>query len=425
MPNQRSISEIQQKIYNEKAIVLTAEELKKSIENGKSFNFEDIDVITTATKGLMSGTSAILGFRITEPKKYMKFKEIYLNGIKAFPGPAPNEYLGVVDLTVYGTEHSRTDPNYGGGHLFRDLVERKKIQVQAITKEGQTLEEEVTLDDMTFAQLIGSRHAFRNYNLFVNPSKNNVKSIFTVLGMKADNLESSFCGVGAYNPIENDPELNTIGIGSPIIINGARGYVLFHGTRSSPKRANLMTVANMKEMDPIYMGGFRTANGPEVICSIAVPIPIINDNILKSILKIDKEIPLNIVDIVGRNVIGKTTYAEAWNGDLSIKFEKGYCKTCEKNQDCPIVNHCPTDCFDVGIGINKNKCFNCGTCVQLCLYKAFIGNLGSVTFQHKKIPIVLRQSDRVGTIKLMNLLKKLIINRSFQLKAPIDPIKHT
>ncbi|TFH29225.1 MAG: hypothetical protein E4G98_04215 [Promethearchaeota archaeon] len=33
-------------------------------------------------------------------------------------------------------------------------------------------------------------------------------------------------GVGALNPLENDPNFETMGIGSPILVNGAQWYVL-------------------------------------------------------------------------------------------------------------------------------------------------------------------------------------------------------
>ncbi len=424
MTSERSIEDINQKIKNGTATILTAKEIQEMLQNGEQVNFEDVDVVTTATKGLMSGTSLLLGFRISEPKIFKKLKSITLNGITAYPGPAPNETLGVVDLTIYGTEHSNNNPKYGGGHLFRDLVEGKPIKIHAESIEGVMIDTEICLNEMKFAQLLGSRHAFKNYNAFVNPSKDMVQSIFSVKGMAPDLQEASFCGVGTYNPLENDPTLQTIGIGTPISVNGARGYVLHHGTRSSTQRPNIMTLASLFEMKPEFMGGFQTSHGPEVICSIAIPIPIVNDSVLQNILKTNNQIPLNIVDIVGRSTIGKTSYEEAWKGDELIEFQTGFCTDCEFNQKCPIITTCPTDCFTVGKGIDYTKCFNCGTCVPLCPYHAFKGELGTITLKEKSIPITLRQSDRVGAEKLMHLLKKQIKQQKFTLKERIDEIQH-
>jgi putative methanogenesis marker 16 metalloprotein len=420
--NQRNIAEIKQKLHDGTAAVMTAQEVCDALEKGENIRFEDVDVVTTATKGIMSGTSLILGFRIAEPKLFTKLRTISMNGIDCYPGPAPNETLGVVDLTVYGTQKSHDDPNYGGGHLFRDLVEQKEIKIHAESVEGIVIDTTVTLNDMAFAQMLGTRHAFRNYNAFLNPGKNVVNSIFSVMGMQPNNKETSFCGVGTLNPLENDPELQTIGVGSPILINGAKGYILSYGTRSSPSRANLMTTASLFDMIPEYMGGFQTSNGPEVICSIAIPIPILNQSILKSVTQLDAEIDLNFVDILGRAVISKTNYGEAWDSDFVIGFLNRYCDDCELNKDCPIVHHCPTACFTVGKGMDKKKCFNCGTCLFLCPYHAFTGNLGALTYNNQKIPITLRQSDRFGAIKLMEQLKTQIIDQSFPIIAPVDKL---
>jgi len=44
----------------------------------------------------------------------------------------------------------------------------------------------------------------------------------------------TFCGCGELNPIENDPKLETIGIGTRVLLNGAEEFVTGSGTRSSP-----------------------------------------------------------------------------------------------------------------------------------------------------------------------------------------------
>ena len=123
----RTIKEIQKKIENGTAVVMTAQELAEAVEDGQSFTFDDIDVVTTATKGLMSGTSAIFSFKVAEKGLFKRALETKMNGIRCFVGPCPNETLGMVDLIVHGTSRSMDNPKYGGGHLFRDLVEGKTI----------------------------------------------------------------------------------------------------------------------------------------------------------------------------------------------------------------------------------------------------------------------------------------------------------
>ena len=100
----------------------------------------------------------------------------------------------------------------------------------------------------------------------------------------------TFSGCGHLSPLQNDPELVSVGVGTGLLFNGAEGFVVSTGTRCSPKYPNLMTVADMKEMDPVLMGGFRTAAGPEVLTTYAIPIPVLNPRILKHTTVRDRDI---------------------------------------------------------------------------------------------------------------------------------------
>jgi putative methanogenesis marker 16 metalloprotein len=419
----RTIEEIRAKIAQGTAVIMTAHELCQLTQKGKEVKFEDVDVITTATKGLMSGTSAVMAFRIGEPGEFIKAKRLWMNNIPCYVGPCPNETLGLVDLIIYATDHSESDPNYGAGHLLRELVEGKSVHVEADTIEGKHIIKDIQLKDIYFAQMMGIRHAFKNYSAFINPSKDYVKSIFAVMDMAPNNTEISFCGCGSINPIENDPAMDVIGMGTPILINGAIGAVIGTGTRASVGRPNLMTIAPLNEMKPEFMGGFVTSRGPEVICTMGIAIPILNQRIFNNLKKTDKYVPLTIVDVVGRKTIGKTDYGRVWKRNLIIAFKQGLCDLCELRSHCPVVHYCPTACFTPGLGMDRSKCFNCGTCIRACPKGACIGDLGSIEFEGKEIPVVLRQSDRNGAIQLMDLLKKKILSGEFPITLPTAKLK--
>ncbi|MHA1786228.1 MAG: methanogenesis marker 16 metalloprotein [Candidatus Helarchaeota archaeon] len=422
MQKKRTIEEIKKKISEGTANVFTAEELISAVESGETFTFDDIDVVTTASRGLMSGTTAILSFKVSEPRLFRKAVEISLNDIRCHVGPCPNEYLGRVDLFAFGTDKSKKRPHlYGGGNLFRDIVEGKEIRIQTLTVEGKLIESVITIDEMDFARMFCVRAAFRNYNSFINPSNEPVKSIFTVTPMQPNCQELSFCGTGALNPLENDPLLEIIGVGTPILMNDALGFIIDHGTRSSKERPNLMSLADMKEMDPFYMGGFKTSVGPEPINTWAIAIPILNEKIFNNLKFSDKDAPLNITDIVGRDKLAKISYADVWHKNYYVMFNHQKCPPCEL-QPCPIEDLCPTSCFSVIYGIDKNRCFNCGTCVMNCPEKAFECDLGSVTYEGKEIPIRLRQSDRYGALKLAERLKNKILNDDFPINESIHKI---
>lgn len=108
----------------------------------------------------MSGTAAILHFNVSEPITFKKAKKVFLNGVPAFPGPCPNEWLGSLDLIVYGTEYSIHNDNYGGGFLFKDIVAGKDIEVEVKTLNGKLIESTINIDEMPTAKMIGIRWAF-------------------------------------------------------------------------------------------------------------------------------------------------------------------------------------------------------------------------------------------------------------------------
>ncbi|MHA2288778.1 MAG: methanogenesis marker 16 metalloprotein [Promethearchaeota archaeon] len=418
MPNKRKLSEIRSKIRKGTVNVVTIQEFITRISDGEYVKFEDVDVITTATKGLMSGILGLFSFRLSPPKTLRKFTEISINGIPAFPGPCPNEYLGIADLIVYGTAQSKSINNYCGGSLFRDLVEGKYIEVLAKSSEGEKIEKELGLEDMQYAKLMGTRQAIKNYNAMLNCESYPVDTIFSCLPFEPNKSELTFSGCGALNPFQNDPEFQSFGVGSPLLVNGAIGYLMGPGTRNYIEKPNMMTIAPMNQMSPEFMGAFKTSYGLEPICSIAVPIPILSERVFKNIVKSDNDVKLKILSLVGREKVGEITYGDVWQNNFVMKFNA---EECKKGYDCKVIGKCPTDAFiirdDLIVTIDRSRCFNCGNCTRLCP-EAFSLDLKSINFEGSDIPIVLRQSDRAGAILLAEKLKQMILSEDFLLKKP-------
>jgi putative methanogenesis marker 16 metalloprotein len=414
MTKRRTVAEIAEKLERATAVVMTAEELCNSVRSGEEIGFEDVDVVTSATCGVMSGTYAALSFHVAERDAFERASNVVLNGVPAFVGPCPNERLGIVDLIVYGP--SRRDTRYGGGHLFRALVAGEEIEVVVETVEGLRIHTTTTLDDIPFARLCSTRNAFKNYFAFVNAHEGEVASIFSVCNLKGPCKELTFSGCGELNPLEKDPSMETIGVGTKILMNGAEGFVIGQGTRSSADKPNLMGIADMHGMLPEYLGGFRTSAGPEIVNSWAVPIPIVNERVLKTVKKLDAAIPLGVLDVHNRLPVGELTYADVWR-DVSVRFDRSGCSECE---ECQVASLCPTDAFDVQAkALDEALCCNCGACVQVCEGGAFNCNLGVVTLAGKEIPVTLRQSDRKKALKLAAMLKQKISDGSFTISEPV------
>lgn len=418
MEKRRGVAEIADKIERGAGVVMTAEELCNSVRSGEEVRFEDVDVVTSATCGVMSGTFAVLSFKVAERDAFARASKVLLNGVPAFVGPCPNERLGIVDMTVYGTSHR--DDRYGGGHLFRALVAREEIEVVVETVDGRKIETTTIMDEIPFARLCSTRNAFKNYYAFVNALENEVASIFSVQKLRGAFKELTFSGCGELNPLEKDPFMDTIGVGTKILMNGAVGFVIGEGTRSMAEKPNLMGIADMHGMHPEYLGGFRTSAGPEILNSWAVPIPILNERVLENAKKLDAEIKLGVLDVHNRLPVGEITYADVWS-DFSVRFDRSNCIECE---ECQVASFCPTDAFDAHVkNRDEDLCCSCGACVHLCESGAFKCDLGVVTLAGKEIPVSLRQSDRRRASKLAEILKRQILDRDFTLSDPVSSLK--
>jgi putative methanogenesis marker 16 metalloprotein len=262
----------------------------------------------------------------------------------------------------------------------------------------------------------------------VNPSEKEFTSIFSNRPFRPNYGGLTFSGCGHLSPLQNDPDLMSVGVGTSLLFNGAEGYVFSTGTRCSPKYPNLMTAADMKDMDPILMGGFRTAAGPEVLTTYAIPIPILNDSILKSVTTRDEDIPLSIADVRDRHKIGQTNYSEVWTGHDEIITEDREpcieCKLCKAESVCPTFAINRKECRPT---IDRSRCVNCGACVVACeqgCFKGFLGNVeATIAGQDRVMPIVCRNSNREGAVRSMNNLKKRILDGSFTIREKTADVK--
>lgn len=417
----RSVEEINQKIKMGDATVLTAEEVSKLVNEGDVPKAQDVDVVTTGTCGIMSGTAAILHVPVADPGAFKKAKNVLLNGVPGFPGPCPNEWLGSVDMIIYGTAHSIYDNKYGGGFLFKDLVGGKEIDVEMESTEGKIIKSKTNIEEIGTAQMIGTRMAFKNYNSFTNPGEDTVSSIFHAIDMEGPFKGLSVSGCGQLNPLENDPVMKTICTGAKVLLNGSEGLVIGRGTRSSDEKPNLMITGDMTQMDAHYLGGFKTGAGPEVFDSVAAAIPILNEDILEQTFIQNRDIKLPVADIGGRHkILGFTDYGEIWeDSDERPIYHPENCLNCKT---CIVRERCPTGAYtDI---LNIKRCFGCGMCAYSCKNHAFTMQSGSVSFEVDNrsigMPIICRQSDIKRARELTLELKKRIENGNFILNSCLD-----
>ncbi|MCD4800184.1 MAG: methanogenesis marker 16 metalloprotein [Methanococcoides sp.] len=425
---EQSIEQINRKIEKGDAVVLTAQQVCDLVDSGEDIRAEDVDVVTAATRAIMSGTYAILSFPVESSHSFLRAKEVYMNGVPAHVGPCPNERLGILDLMLFGTDHSVDDSRYGAGHLFRDLAEGLSVEVKVVTDKGESFKTKVTLDDMPYAMLYGTRHAFKNYSAFVNTSDEPAASIFHAMEFGPRLTEATISGCGQINPVKNDPLLESIGIGTRMLMNGSEGFIMGSGTRSSAEKPNLTAFADMHGMKPEYMGGFFTSAGPECIVSWAVPVPVTSDSVLESIKERDRQLKMPVMAVDKRACVGYSDYGDVWEGtDLMIDFSPNECigcTLCEPAEMCPMAS---ISFEDGEVKLDRYTCFNCGLCSTLCVTDVYTANLGSINFElggeSTNVPIVLRQSDKKRALELSEKLKEQILDGSFRMTSMVERIR--
>jgi putative methanogenesis marker 16 metalloprotein len=351
---------------------------------------------------------------------------MWLNGVPCIVAANPEEETGVVDAVIYGTAESRDHHgHYGGGNVLRDLVEGKTLDVECLTSEGKTIFTSITLAQLKFARLYNFRNCYRNYMAFGNFKnhrlyRDNPTSIFACRPVPLFR-GLTVSGSGELNPLENDPHGKVIKSGTKILLNGAQAMVVGNGTRSAPEKKCLSVAGDMFDMDPQYMGGFRTSYGVEVTNGLAIPFPITDQDVLDGLSNcLDETTRLQIADLGDRIGMSEITYADIWkDAPLEVEFDPDRCISC--SFQCPAEYYCPMNAISwKDKCIDETLCVACGACTANCMGGAFRGKgdifrgcMGSVHAFEKDIPIIFRQSNRFRSEKLAAHLKELMLNGEF------------
>ena len=327
----KSYEEINEKIRAGKAMVLTAEEVvdlvrKKGVEKAA----EQVDVVTTGTFGAMCSSGAFLNLGHADPP--IRMTDIRLNGVEAYGG------LAAVDTYIGAT--SLIDPpgtGYGGAHVIEDLIAGKSVHLLA-TGPGtdcyvrKRIETDITLDDINEAYLYNPRNCYQNYSIATNTSD---RTIYTYMGKLLPKMKNAtYSSAGELSPLLNDPHLDTIGMGTRIFLAGGEGYVTWPGTqfKTTPEEVNGVPVAgartlaltgDMKQMDAKFVRGLDiTGYGISLAIGVGIPIPILNEDIMRRCAISNDEIFAEMLDYslpTGRTCMQRYSYEQLRSG--SIEYE--------------------------------------------------------------------------------------------------------
>ena len=342
----KTIEEINDRIRKKKACVLTAEEIIPLVEEkGYEQAARQVDVVTTGTFSPMCSSGAFLNFGHSKPR--MKIQKAWLNGVAAYGG------LAACDVYIGAAEIPDDDPankihpgrfTYGGGHVIEDLISDREVSLKALSYgtdcyPRRELNTNIGLKDLNQAYLTNPRNAYQNYNVAVNLSK---RVIYTYLGILQPKMgNANYSSAGQLSPLLNDPYLRTIGIGTKIFLGGGIGYVFWEGTQHNPTverseggvplegAGTLSITGDMKGMSNRYIRGVSMLGyGASLAVGIGVPIPILDEEMVRFVSVRDDELYAPVVDYSDAypnregSIVARVSYSELKSGTVNIKGKK-------------------------------------------------------------------------------------------------------
>ena len=281
-------------------------------------------MVTTGTFGAMCSSGAFLNFGHSDPP--IRMTNIMMNGVEAYGG------LAAVD-TYIGATAKAEGRGYGGAHVIEDLIAGKKIHLHAwgpgtdcyVRKDIET---DITLNDLNEAYLFNPRNIYQNYNVATNTSD---RTLHTYMGKLLPRMKNAtYSSAGQLSPLINDPHLDTIGMGTHILLAGGDGYVTWQGTQFNTQAEEvngvpisgsrtLALIGDMKQMDAKYVRGLDIAGyGTSLAIGVGVPIPVLDADVMKRAAISDEEIYGCLIDYSvtskSRPVLGRYTYAQLRSG---------------------------------------------------------------------------------------------------------------
>jgi uncharacterized protein (DUF39 family) len=311
---------------------VTAEEIIDRVAaDGYAKTAATVDVVTTATFGPMCSTGAFLNFGHSDPP--IRMGKVWLNDVPAYAG------LAAVDAYIGATELSETQGfQYGGAHVIEDLISGKKVKLRA-TSYGtdcyprKEITTDITLKDLNQAYLFNPRNCYQNYEAVVNSTD---KTLYTYMGTLLPRFgNATYSTSGELSPLLNDPDYRTIGIGTRIFLGGGVGYVAWEGTQHNPSQnraenrvpislaGTLALIGDLKQMSREYLrAALFERYGVSVYVGVGIPIPILDEAMLKCTAITNKEINTIVFDFgVGRRSrpeLAQVNYQELRSGSIVI-----------------------------------------------------------------------------------------------------------
>lgn len=329
----KTIEEINEKIKKGKAVVLTAEEVKQLANKTSAKEIaKKVDIVTTATFGAMCSSGIFINFGHSQPP--IRMEDITINNVPIYSG------LAAVDAYIGASSVATDNHKYGGGHIIEELIAGKKLILKAKAKgtdcyPKKNVKAEISKFNVNEMIMFNPRNAYQNYGVALNSSK---KILHTYMGTLLPNMKNAnYSTSGELSPLLNDPDFETIGIGTRIFLGGTQAYISWFGTQFNTNvkknkfgiplsnAATLAVIGDAKNMSTKFIkGAYIEGYGVTLFVGIGIPIPILNENIAKKVSIRNEQIETTVFDYskIDKPPVAVVNYKQLQSGYISIKGKK-------------------------------------------------------------------------------------------------------
>ncbi|MDL2228928.1 homocysteine biosynthesis protein [Treponema sp. OttesenSCG-928-L16] len=326
----KSWEEINRKIAEGKAVVITAEEAAAmSAEKSPAEIARKVDVVTTGTFGAMCSSGMFINFGHPEPP--IRMERISLDEVPVFAG------IAAVDAYIGATEVHPDIPDFGGAHIIQKLIAGEEVLLKAHGKgtdcyPRRDIESWIQKDRVNEMILLNPRNAYQNYPAAANSTS---KTLYTYMGTLLPSfLNINYSTSGCLSPLMNDPYFRTIGIGSPVFFGGAIGSVAWNGTQFNTEKprndrgiplsnaGTLMLAGNAKEMTPEWLrAAYYHKYGTTLYLGIGFAIPVLDEDMARHVSVRNEDIQTTVCDYgaEGHPALCTKSYGELMSGMVELK----------------------------------------------------------------------------------------------------------
>lgn len=329
MSAKKTYQEINEKIKNGQAVVLTAEEVSNmGRELSPAEVARKVDVVTTATFGPMCSSGMFINVGHSTPP--IRMEKATINGVPVFTG------IAAVDLFIGATENHPENQSYGGAHIIEELIGGADVELVAHAKGTdcyplRDIRTTINRENINEMVMFNPRNAYQNYPVAVNTTN---RTKYTYMGSLLPRLgNANYSTSGELSPLLNDPDMRTIGFGTRIFLGGTTGYVSWYGTQFRTdaelnehgvpvsNAATLAVIGDAKQMNTSFIkAAYYEKYGVSIFVGIGIPIPVLDEEMAARVMIRNDQITTRILDYGDPDhpELGRVTYDKLMTGEIAL-----------------------------------------------------------------------------------------------------------